>query len=74
VYKTPNDEGLKLNDIVNRIKGSGCLIDGFNDIQEGIGLLERNFDGDSVVLALSSGGFDGLIDLTVKWLEENYKK
>jgi hypothetical protein len=59
VYKPPGDNGeeLKLEDIVDRIKKTGHSAEGFDNMQKGTTLLERNINKDSVVLILSSGGF-----------------
>ena len=74
MYKPPvnNDGGLVLEDIVNRIKKAGYPVEGFDSAQKGLALIEKKIDKNSVVLALSSGGFDGFIDLTVKWLEAKF--
>ena len=72
IYKPLNNEGLTLKDIVNRVRRAGHSAEGFNSIKEGITLLERNIDKNSVILTLSSGGFDGFIDLVVKWLESEF--
>ncbi|MBI2635036.1 MAG: hypothetical protein HYW79_00615 [Parcubacteria group bacterium] len=74
IYKPPNDSGLTLKEIVNRVSEAGHSVRGFDSIQKGIVLMENNVDKDSVVLAMSSGGFDGFVGLVTKWLEENYKK
>ena len=68
------DSGLTLKEIVSRVGEAGCLVKGFDSMQKGIVLMEKNIDKDSVVLAMSSGGFDGFIGLATKWLEEKFPK
>ncbi len=74
IYKTlSNDKTeLTLNDVVNRVKKAGHSVEGFDNIQEGIRLLEKNIDRNSVVLTLSSGGFDGFINLATEWLDRRF--
>lgn len=74
IYKPPSGGEITLEDIVNRVKGAGYYAEGFDEVKEGVGLLQRDANRDSVVLVLSSGGFDGFIDLAVKWLEQKFPK
>ena len=74
IYKLPNRDKpeLILDDIVERVSKAGYRAIGLNNIEDGIKLLEESVDGNAVLLALSSGGFDGFIDLTIKWLEDKF--
>jgi len=79
IYKPPEHgidthQQLTLAEIVDRVSKSGVSVSGFEDPKGVSKLLKQSINKNSVVLILSSGGFDGIIENTVSWLEEEFPK
>lgn len=71
IFKPPNVSGNQLNleNIISRVSKTGLSVEGFKSVREGIKLMKAKINDKSTVLILSSGGFDGFINLVTKWLE-----
>ena len=79
IYKPPKygkdtDGQLTLDEIVDRIQKTGIFVAGFENPQTGLLMLVKHVNADSVILILSSGGFDGFMDLVIKHLEKEFPK
>lgn len=77
IYKPPkfgiaNKKLLTLPIILKRVRRSGTPVEGFANVQKGLSLLKKYADSDTVILALSSGGFDGFIDKATNLLNKKF--
>ncbi|MDP4001484.1 MAG: Mur ligase family protein [bacterium] len=71
--KKPDSNTISLTDILERVKKYHD-IRRFKSVVEGLALLKKHVNKTSVVLILTSGGFDGMIDKVVSVLENKYPK
>ncbi len=62
----------KTEEIIQRVKKSGVNVLGFEKIQEVIKSFKQKIKNGSMVLVLSSGGFDGFLDSAIPWLEKAF--
>ncbi len=79
LYRPPAQSGnaqdqLALEEIVSRVRRAGINAIGFESPGEGLDVLERNLDNDTMILILSSGGFDGLIESVINIAESKFPK
>ena len=79
IYKPPakqklTEDQLGLKEILHRVRKTSPEAVGFTSPEEGLKLLERNINNNSVVLILTSGGFDGIIEPTAQLLESKFPK
>ncbi len=63
---------LQLEEIVTQVNNHGTNAVGFESPTEGNKIFKNSITDDSVVLILSSGGFDGMIDDVKKFLEQTF--
>ncbi len=78
IYKPPKQTGsikqLNLREITGRVSRANIKVKGFGSAAQGLDLLKKNLNNDSMLLILSSGGFDGLIGPAVKVAESKFPK
>ncbi|MDO8557365.1 MAG: Mur ligase family protein [Candidatus Jorgensenbacteria bacterium] len=77
IYKPPlqgaaTHNQLTLGDIVNRVKKSGTKVTGFEDVKEGLKLIQNEWKADDAILILTSGDLDGLVELIPKSAEKQF--
>lgn len=76
IYKPPlhgaQPEQLQLGEILERVKKQDINVVGFESTAEGHKLFEETITKDSVILIISSGGFDGAIEDVKKITETKF--
>ena len=78
IYKPPShgaqEDQLSLEEIVSRVEKQNISVSGLESPTAGRTLFEEAITENSVVLILSSGGFDGMIEDVKKFIEQTYPK
>lgn len=77
IYKPPEHgkgthEQLTLEEIKNRVEKTGIETHSFETVSEGVPLITSSLSKSDVILVLSSGGMDGLLDKLVMSVETSY--
>jgi len=66
-------EQLSQGEIVERIKVSGTPVEGIKNEKDGLSALKDEVEKDSIVLILTSGNMDGLVQSIPEYLEKTFK-
>lgn len=77
IYKPPEHgsathEQLTLSEIANQVKATGLETHTFESVTDGVSSITSSLSADDVILILSSGGMDGLLDTLVPTIEQHF--